>query len=292
MEALVREVVDGMGLMPWSRSRRWGRAVWVCGALLLMGCGQGPAGEAVGRGASKEVRGEARACDRGNRLACTNLAMRFVEGDGVTQDLSRAMQWLSVGCGADAPMACVSLARLRAAGGEREGARAAWRVACGAGFWVGCNELAGHLLDGTPSEVDAAEGHRLLQMTCGRSELDGCRRLANLLLDERVAPTDAAEGRELLRTTCLRGHARACYDWGVLRLAMAGEDEAEVGGALENLREACVDQVAEACLRLVQLIEEDDRVPEDSARVRRLLFMACELGDAGACSRFAEGGRP
>lgn len=78
------------------------------------------------------------ACDLGDSLGCTHLAVLLREGRGVLSDTERALSLLITACDRKVARACALAAELHAERGEKEAATRARERACELGFTDAC----------------------------------------------------------------------------------------------------------------------------------------------------------
>lgn len=254
---------------------------------LLVACFGGEESQRVRTEGSSEVRQAARLCDQGLVIACNNLGMHYLEGDGIPADPERGRRLLARACGAEAPLACATRGRHALAEGDLAGAYVWFQRGCEADHIPSCNLLGETLSHPDAPRPDPDRAYLLWQNACERRSLDGCRRAAARLADPSLEPTDREAALETRRTLCLQGHGGTCRDLGLHLIQDANDTEdvedPRLTEGLEALRTSCISNHPPACLDLADLLDNDPRVPADPERSLRLIGMACQMEVWEAC---------
>lgn len=138
------------------------------------------------------------ACDAGDATSCGLLALMYELGQGVTQDLDKAVGFHERACDGGVGDACNHLGVLylggEAAAQRPELAFAAFDRACGAKHLAGCVNLGMLYRDGRGVEADFSRAQSLFQETCLEGHEDGC---AQLELTRRPPTTRFAQAPSL-----------------------------------------------------------------------------------------------
>ena len=256
-------------------------------------------------------------CDGGDLVACVGLGAQLRMGRGLARDRSAGLSlqkracrggsaagclaWmtrgevlvllptadfdpiavLERGCRGSEPAACITLARLPAgvlsASGHRAPQQAAFGRGCRAGHGPSCNALGA--LRPEWDEVAYAAFVR----ACALGDAAGCFHAA-LLLELPAAPRRADRGAPQFQRSCAWGMARGCRRLGLLYDQGEGV-ELEPRLARKELRRACKQGVAQACLELAGSLIDMPLGPADRASGAALLERACRHGHQRACTQ-------
>jgi TPR repeat protein len=255
----------------WSAACQGEEPRWCTHAALL-----------VGSGADAERLAQAynrRACDHGIARGCVRvldaqLEFGTAERSGVEGELSRL-------CHDGEPTACVRLARIEPAQGDRDALRRAAELtvrACKLGMSEACLE-AGILFEaGEYVRQDDAAKQRHLGAACDRGRAEACLYLA------QDAATRGAPEREIERLdqrACELGNFEACSD--AMRRASAQHDDV---AAVRFATEACRMGGDDGCKELIVRDTELPVVP--NYQELRYYHAVCDAGHAPACERLAK----
>ena len=135
-------------------------------------------GEGVTADAGKVAKYYARACDLGSALGCNQAGMRFEDGDGVTKDDVKAA--------------------------------ALYDKACEAGKGEGCTNLARMFANGWGVGKDDTHAAEVLTRACNLGDPGGCSNLGFFYIRGRGVGGDYPRGVALLRKGCLGGNKWGC----------------------------------------------------------------------------------
>lgn len=260
---------------------------------IVVGC-RGPLESSLPDGASRMLREDARACDEGDSIACSNVAQAFEVGDGVAVDVARAEAMYRVACDGGAWLACINLAAMLQAKGLADVAEGLLGRACEGGEALGCYRqaelVAGARVNGAAAGEDEARALALYRRACGALIRGACVEVGRFVRDGRggVQP-DAHEAAVMFAQACDGGEPSACREYGMVLLSGEGfPRDVELG--LATLERACISEQAEACATLWESYSRGaNGATADAELGARFGRMACERGVAAACAGAAEG---
>lgn len=273
-------------LDPWLACALAALGVWV--ATTLGGC-RGPLESSLGGNASAELREEARACDNGDSIACSNVARAFEVGDGVAIDRPRAEAMYRVACDGGAWLACINLAAMLEEQGVIEVADELLGRACAAGDPLGCLRQGELVLRSADSVDDEARALGLLERACGARIQRACIEQARLIRAGRagLAP-DAHVAAVIFSQACESGEPIGCEELAAAYLEGDGmPQDTELGVA--TLERACISEHTVACRRLAALYREGSGVEANADEAARFERIACQQNDPDACALSGEG---
>jgi TPR repeat protein len=188
----------------------------------------------------------AAACEAGNWNLCVAEGRFHVNGWGVPEDGSKAL--------------------------ERFGRACAHRQA------AGCAQVGAFMLDAG----DVSGGMRRLEEACTLGAPQACGLFAELLEEGKLVPKDEARARELYVRACQDGDAAACVPSG-FRLSSAGVSPEEGRKGVQLLERGCALGEARACVVLASAVEEGRFVEKDAQRAASLNMLSCEGHNKFGC---------
>ena len=248
------------------RSDRMMRAALIAAGFSAAACA-GPVAADLPATATTSLRDDAKACDRGDPYACTNVAAAWADGSLGVPDPARALALLEPACDAGAHLACVNAADLV----DIDEATRLLTAAC-AEFMPACLALGRLVRDADPSA-----SQRALDTACEGGLFAACveHALVGLASD---APGDRASALHRLRTTCSSGAPEACREFGRTLTDDPTEDPAI---ALQMLQRGCAGGDAESCSLVADALRRSDDPTGTSADAFQR--QACDLGWTPAC---------
>jgi uncharacterized protein len=249
-----------------------------------------------------------RTCERGDYLACHELATLYARGERVERDLARAEALYTRMCEIDYSISCLQLGHLHSiehAEHPKDVGKAltSYLQACDAGASAGCM-AAGRLLLLDTASRDEPRARALFETACEDGQISACSELAHMLERGQGGPLDHARARVLYQRSCDAGARYECIALAHSYLdADAGHGAPDQGEAiLDKLcREATLadpDAItigAFACHDLGQHFSGRDLVRQDLDQARAAFERGCELGYDRSCATLGEGlvkGRP
>ena len=142
-------------------------------------------------------------------LACSNLALKLVDGQGAEKDLTRAKKLFEQACTDEVPRACDELGIMFMTGDgapkDPEQAVELFSKACALGSANACLNAGVCYRDGEGTDVDGEQAVQFFSKACeGRNE-KGC---SNLGIE--LASSDPSRARPLLTEGCKKKFAGAC----------------------------------------------------------------------------------
>ena len=248
----------------------------------LVGC-VGPVERDLPEEASADAVADARACDRGDAQACSNLGVRFEAGDGVPQNADAAETLYGRACEAGEELACANLAALLPErGGSNDDAIALLEGACNDRAPIPCLRLAEALVvrDG-PGDAAAAAAH--FARLCEGFVMPGCVGLGDLHASGALGTVDLHAAALVWAQACERNFPRGCMGLARLELDRPVGDR-DAGAAVERLVLACYAGEADACAFAADALAAGaEDLPADPDRATELRERACADGYTAAC---------
>jgi uncharacterized protein len=238
-------------------------------------------------------------CLAGDGQACLLAGMLHEQGNGVVQDLKKALNYYRKGCDKDEALACYNVAVLLEQGhnkGEPEydAAAALYRLACDKGEPLGCSNLGLLIEKGIERPADPVAAGLLYRQACDRGAMIGCNNLGMLYLDGRGVPRDNDKGQDLLRQACMNGYLRACIRLGQVQAERiqpeltTNPDTTPELNLISTLRHLCDGKNdAFACTALAHMMEIGDGVEPDLIEASVQYEDACERNEPWACNNLA-----
>ena len=197
-------------------------------------------------------------CEGGRGGACTGLAEAYRLGEGVPQDLGRAVAHYRQGCDKGSLSSCRRLALMYEQG---EGVPAAaspalvfYDRACGLGDGWSCFTAGMMHERGQGTSRDFAQAAAFYRRSCDLQYGMGCQYLGDSYAHGEGVPADDARSRALYAESAVL-HVKACN-----------------GGD------------AHSCFALGTMHRIGQGVPADAPRAQTLLVRACHLGSQGGCA--------
>jgi TPR repeat protein len=175
-------------------------------------------------------------CDAGDATACVVLGHMYQTGEGVTQDLARAVILYQQACEGGLMQGCVNLGIMTqqrecdsgllrvcvnlgfmyytGEGVVQDLARAVglYRQACDGGVVLGCNNLGAMYDAGEGVIQDLARAVSLYRQACDGGEMQGCANLGVMYGDGRGVARDSARAMSLYRQACDSGVMQGCLN--------------------------------------------------------------------------------
>jgi hypothetical protein len=146
-------------------------------------------------------------CDAGNADSCFNLAVAYVQGEGVERDRDAARARFDQACTGGNVEACTQLALRLKWTDEAERVSSLLDRSCVDGDALACRTFGQELIRGKRLGSDRERGKRLLARSCELADPHGCPFWAAHLLN---VEHDASQAREVVETDCGRGNGQAC----------------------------------------------------------------------------------
>lgn len=228
-------------------------------------------------------------CDRNNLArACSNAAHTYENPlvSGTAPDFSRAREYYLKGCDRGDGVACHNLANLHILGrgvpaDDKTGVEYLER-ACELNYAIACYRLAVITTRGKVLPFDLVAAAGFLQKGCDLGDPPSCHDLGYLYLDGKGVERDGQTALDLFRRSCDQGLPRGCGSLGALYM-QGGSDGIDYAKARELMQTACAGEDAPSCSNLGYLIETGKGVPADPARAAQYYSKACKGGDMMGC---------
>ncbi|HVV85292.1 MAG TPA: hypothetical protein VHE35_19655 [Kofleriaceae bacterium] len=279
---------------------------WIAAALALVGSARAAAAEPCQR-----LSECGRACERGDRAACTRvisaaqvlceahddamsctvLGRMYAGGVPIPIDLELATAYLKRGCELGDGGACndygVNLVNGTGVARDEPAGLAMWGKACDHGIAVSCRNLGGRLMAGRGVARDEQRALVLLKRGCDAGDDESCRLADDLehrwqrVGTQAVPPPDAVAHLHAAEQECAAGALANCAEVADLVWEGRGVD-ADPARAIATHDELCTRGYSPSCLVLSSVYLSGE-VPRDPPRSRRYLEAACALRDARGC---------
>lgn len=134
-------------------------------------------------------------------------------------------------------------------------------------------------------DMVATRGH--FSRACDGGHARACYNLGVMLSDGIGGGTDLVAARQRLSRACDLGYVSGCYNFGNMAMEAkgGGRDDAQARMAHER---ACREGISQACNSLAILVESGRGGRADVARARQLYQTACDGGAKRACSNLTK----
>lgn len=252
-------------------------------AVLLSGC-SGEIARKLPSSASTQVRAEAKLCDRGDLMACHNVALEFDFGEIASESTrTLAKDLYTRACEGGMELSCRRLAELAVveSGGDLLAALPLLQRTCSSGDVDACCDIAeikietGRVQDGLSEYLEL----------CHRNSSRACIELGRHTLIGTGGTPDPAGAASILDQHCVNGSPVACYWRAEAFLAQTTSAE-DIGREITQLLgQACLGGESLACKRLGGLHLEGVGVERDEEYAQSLLRLACEHSKAEDCNQ-------
>lgn len=246
-----------------------------------IGC-KGDIARALPNTASAQLRQDAKLCDRGDDLACHNVALEFDFGEARSDEGRALAQSLyERACENGRSLSCRRRAQLAVedADGDLHAALKWLEPSCASGDFDACADIAEIKIELRDINGGMSDYFDL----CHRNASRACIELGRHTLLGSAGTPDPAAAAELLDTHCVKGSPVACYYRAEALLAQT-QSAGDIGREITHLLgQACVGGEALACRRLAGLHREGVGVTQDNDYARSLLRMSCEHHESGEC---------
>jgi TPR repeat protein len=232
------------------------------------------------------------ACDAKNGAACDELGRRYLSGEGVAADDTRARELLDRACAYGEAIGCSRLGFMHETGrGVRaDAARAAalYTRGCEAGAAFGCTRIGLMYANGRGVARDDARAVGFYRRGCDGGDGGSCSNLGMMIQTGRgAAPNDAA-ALALYKRACDGSDGVGCAHLGLmydLGLGAAANESA----AIDFYRRACeLGGGSGGCLMLGFKYANGRGVAKDEARALSLFERGCNDEEPNACDAVKE----
>lgn len=269
---------------------------------------------ALGDDVAKVIRLRIRGCELKDGSGCHHLGQMYLTGEGVTQDVARAIKLYEQACDElEDGDSCMELHFMLEKGDviprdkkrsdayyERgcdleallcvmafNGYLNPLEDSCEKGGLASCLEVGHmHLSGEAYLKVDEAEASKYFQKACDGNLADACATLGWVFDYSKQTPRNPAKAVANYQKACTGKYAYGCQMLGIHYLRGDGVPMDERRAA-DLLRTACnvnIDQVADSCWLLAVLYAEGAGVAKDPARAAVLNAQACRLGKEDVCA--------
>lgn len=260
-----------------SRPQRRGFGVAAC--LALLAACSGPYRSALPDDAADSMVAAAKLCDKGDTVACQTLALGYLQGAGVGQNIDEAiaMMWtLCVPPVAASDVQFCALSEEVALGPNAPQPAVAAARRCDRDDLAGCIELGDLMWTGTGLQPDRDHAATLFGRACLAGVAGACTRTEELQL-----PADAPPGVRAAANACDRGDEEACATVGDFWVANPSADRPLHGPDL--LERSCAAGNLSACATIGRMYLNGQGVAADLDRGIEFLRPVCRAGDRAIC---------
>lgn len=222
-------------------------------------------------------------CDAGGQMACTNLAVLYFQGQGVTADPAKAVELTTAACDADNGVACKNLgfnyeSNLK----DFTNARVHYRKACDLGNGAGCRLASSLLHEERGGPIDKPGAVALGRKGCELGDASACNMAGHLLAEGDGVPQDEPAALQLFEKACQFGLGSGCTNLGIFLKFGRGTSE-NANGAFTNFEKGCSMDDSSGCYRAGSGLWRGDGVALDRERAAKMFGRACELGEEAGC---------
>ena len=243
-------------------------------------------GDGVTRDSARAVEFLGRACNGGHAEACNHLGVSYAEGDGVKVDPAQAAELFERACEGGYARGCANLGAsyLFGEGVGEDLSRAAelYRRACDAGSAEGCGALGLMYSTGLGVSQDQSLGVEFFQRGCEGGAAFACDGLGDMYSEGEGVAQDHQRAAELYERACEGGEPEGCNELGSSYFDGEGVGR-DRARATELFEKACDAGFGEGCYNLGSSYYSGEGVERDRPRAGRLYGLACDAGVAYAC---------
>lgn len=232
-------------------------------------------------------------CESGNMLACTQVGTMYLEGKGVSKNVTKAINYFHHACGKDEAKACSNLASLYYTGGvvgkDFQVALKRSRKACDLNGTDeggnGCLIFASLLFEGRAIKKDPARVPFVLKNACRQNNAQGCESLGAAFENGRGLTKSSSQASYYLGLACDMARQESC-SYILATLLYEVRDRFPFEKDPQNIQEvhalfsqACKSGVAVGCYgsgKAYFMVNNDSQGPGFWQK-------ACDGGEARAC---------
>lgn len=153
-------------------------------------------------------------------LGCNALATRYLRGDGVDQDIPRAMKMFTKSCADNVQQSCIVLGRLYYNGQrdikqDKVKALELFKKACEAGYQEACLYAGYMYMQGDAVRQDKMRAKKLFTQACEGNQAEACNKLG-LIHVQNMALQEKLMAKEFFGTACENGSIEGCKNYKIL----------------------------------------------------------------------------
>lgn len=224
----------------------------------------------------REMKKQAKECDKGKLHACHNVAIALLSHEDTTQeqlDLSRRL--LTDACTDGLGLSCRRLAEYAGdvADSPDETSEEVLHRSCAQGDRNACVDLASHRVEAGAYDAGLME----LDALCQRNSTYACVELGRLLFQGPSEIRDVQQAIIVLNGPCGNGSPTACRLRAEAQISVADSAGDITRNIIKQLGEACLAADERACRHLAGLYAAGIGVEQDGEYAQSLLRRACDV---------------
>ena len=163
-----------------------------------------------------------KACERGVPEACYEVGIMYRDGEGVSRNLPKAVEYLKTACGSGDYEACGALGDIYNNGGQGVTANATkalnyYQTACSHNIYGACFSLGVLYQDGSKVKQDYNKSATYYSEACSSGQADSCYNLAYLYYEGKGVNKNQAKAVQLFKKSCDLGNDIACQNYSILK---------------------------------------------------------------------------
>lgn len=231
------------------------------------------------------------ACDGGDMTSCDVLGLMYSTGEGVPQDLTRALVLFQRACDGGQMPGCDNLGIMYEAGAPvpPDPARAArlYQRACDGGRLSGCGHVGLLYETGVGVTQDTRRAAGLYQRACDGGVSVSCSNLGRMYENGLSVPQDRPRARALFQQACDGGEVGVCTELGIM-YATGSSVTQDLDRARTLYQQACEGADMLGCTHLAIMYATGTSAVRDLDRARGLFQRACDGGELLSCTNLGQ----
>jgi len=200
-----------------------------------------------------------KACDGG----CYNLGYMYENGEGVSQDKSKAVQLFKKGCDGGDAKSCTNLGVMYdyGKGVSKDKVKAAqyYKKACDGGCAMGCTGLGYMYINGKCVSQDKVKAVQLFKKGCDGGDAGGCYNLGYMYENGEGVSQDKSKAVQLYKKGCDGGDTKSCINLGYMYENGEGVSQDKVK-AVQLYKKGCDGGEALGCTNLDQTSSTESKL--------------------------------
>lgn len=153
-------------------------------------------------------------------LGCNALATQYLRGEGVNQDIPRAMKMFTKSCADNVQQSCIVLGRLYYNGQidikqDKTKALELFKKACEAKYQEACVYAGYMYMKGDAVRQDKNTAINFFTQACEDNQAEACNKLG-LIHVQHTAEQEKLMAKELFGTACDNGSKEGCKNYKIL----------------------------------------------------------------------------
>lgn len=153
-------------------------------------------------------------------LGCNALATQYLRGEGVDQDIPRAVKLFTKSCAENVQQSCIVLGRLYYNGQidikqDKMKALELFEKACEARYQEACVYAGYMYMQGDAVRQDKMRAKKLFTQACEGNQAEACNKLG-LIHVQHMAEQEKLMAKEFFGTACNNGSIEGCKNYKIL----------------------------------------------------------------------------